>query len=133
MKDSSVPRSKVVSHERFLMFRSAVELQRAAEGLRAMTAAFEHFNDVVDTACEEARASLIQAEETLAEQSGRAAKERSRTLGVLAEGDLDAMVAERDRLLAAERRDCRHCDDYQPAADSFCGRDPVACPRDPEH
>jgi hypothetical protein len=123
-----VPNAKVISHERFLMFRSAVELQRAADGLRAMTEAFDRFNQVVDSACALARSSLIEAEATLSERSGRAAEERCRTLDILEQGDIDAMVAERDRLLLARDRDCRTCPDYAPARPDGCLRAPEDCP-----
>ncbi|CAA7611973.1 hypothetical protein MTBLM5_10256 [Magnetospirillum sp. LM-5] len=123
-----MPSAKIISHERFLMFRSAVELQRAADGLRAMTVAFDRFNQVVDSACEMARASLIEAEQTLSQRSGRAAEERNRTLDILEQGDIEAMIAERDRLLLAHDRDCRTCPDYAPAQPDGCRRSLIDCP-----
>jgi hypothetical protein len=123
-----VPNAKVISHERFLMFRSAVELRRAADGLRAMTAAFDSFNQMVDSACVLARTALTEAEATLSERSGRAAEERLRTLDILEQGDIEAMVAERDRLLLARDRNCRTCADYAPAQPDGCRRPLEDCP-----
>jgi hypothetical protein len=125
-----VTKGKIVSHERFLMYRSAAELQKAADGLRAMTRAFGHFSEVVDDACDEAKRSLTLAERTLVHRSEIAAEERTRTLDVLEEGDLDSMLAERERLLKAERLGCRTCESYAPGERDGCSLAKGECPRE---
>lgn len=92
--------SKVVSCEHFLLRRVASEQQRAAESMRGLVRAVEEFITVVDRACIDAKGELERAlaRTSALQQSGVA--DRRRTQAALDDGGLDAMIAERDRLLA---------------------------------
>ncbi|MCR6630513.1 MAG: hypothetical protein NVV74_10940 [Magnetospirillum sp.] len=95
--------AKVVSCEQFLLRRVAAEQLRAAESMRDMVTAVEQFIEVVDQACAEARGELEQAlARTNALQESGAA-ERRRSWEALENGGLEAMIAERDRLLAGRQ------------------------------
>lgn len=93
--------SNLVPCEQFLLRRVASEQQRAAASMRGLVRAVEEFISVVDQACVDAKAELEQAlARTSALQiSGNA--DRRRTQAALDDGGLEAMIAERDRLLAA--------------------------------
>ena len=95
--------SNVVPCEHFLLRRVASEQQRAAESMRGLVRAVEEFISVVDTACVEAKDELERAlaRTTALQESGSA--ERRRTQEALDNGDLDTLIAERDRLLAKRR------------------------------
>lgn len=95
--------SNVVPCEHFLLRRVAAEQQRAAQSMRDLVSAVEQFITVVDLACGEAKTELelALARTTALQQSGVA--ERRRTQAALEDGGLDAMIAERDRLLAGRR------------------------------
>lgn len=96
--------AEIVTQEQFLLLRAAAEQQRAAESMRDLAQAVGQFVDVVDQACEDAKAEMA---ETLARtQASREQGEetRRRALAVLDRGDLDEMIAERDRLMAERAR-----------------------------
>ncbi len=95
--------TNVVPCEHFLLRRVASEQQRAAESMRGLVRAVEEFISVVDTACVEAKDELERAlaRTTALQESGSA--ERRRTQEALDNGDLDTLIAERDRLLAKRR------------------------------
>lgn len=95
--------TNVVPCEHFLLRRVASEQQRAAKSMRGLVRAVEEFISVVDTACVEAKDELERAlaRTTALQESGSA--ERRRTQEALDNGDLDTLIAERDRLLAKRR------------------------------
>jgi len=95
--------SNVVPCEHFLLRRVAAQQQRAAESMRDLVSAVEQFISVVDHACDEAKDELERAlaRTNALQLSGIA--ERRRTQAALEDGGLDAMIAERDRLLAGRR------------------------------
>ncbi len=92
--------SKVVPCEQFLLRRVAVEQQRAAHSMRSLVEAVGQFITVVDRACIDAKDELERAlaRTTALQQAGM--DDRRRTQAALEDGGLDAMIAERDRLLA---------------------------------
>lgn len=92
--------AKIVPCEHFLLRRVALEQQRAAESMRDMVGAVEQFVTVVDRACVDARQELEQALARTDALRRLGAAERRRTEAALADGGLEAMIAERDRLLA---------------------------------
>lgn len=92
--------AKIVPCEHFLLRRVALEQQRAADSMRDMVGAVEQFVSVVDRACVDARQELEQALARTDALRRLGAAERQRTEAALADGGLDAMIAERDRLLA---------------------------------
>lgn len=96
--------SKVVPTEQFLLRRAAVEQQRAAESMRGLVRAVGQFVAVVDQACEAAKLEMNAALARTSAAQSAAAAERRRSMAVLDDGDLDAMIAERDRLLAERPR-----------------------------
>lgn len=95
--------SNVVPTEHFLLRRAAAEQQRAADSMRNLVRAVGQFVDVVDQACEAAKVEMAEALVRTNEAQRRAAAERERSMAVLDAGDLDAMIAERDRLLEERR------------------------------
>lgn len=92
--------AEIVPCEHFLLRRVALEQQRAAESMRDLVHAVGQFVTVVDQACVDAKDELERAlaRTNALRQSG--ADERRRTEAALADGGLEAMIAERDRLLA---------------------------------
>lgn len=92
--------AKIVPCEHFLLRRVALEQQRAAQSMRGLVDAVEQFITVVDQACVDAKNELEQALARTDALRRSGAAERSRTEAALADGRLEAMIAERDRLLA---------------------------------
>lgn len=95
--------AKIVPCEHFLLRRVAVEQQRAADSMRDLVGAVEQFITVVDRACVDAKQELEQALARTDALRRLGAAERRRTEEALADGGLDAMIAERDRLLAGRQ------------------------------
>jgi hypothetical protein len=96
--------SNIVPTEQFLLRRAATEQQRAADSMRGLVRAVDQFVEVVDQACEQAKAEMSAALARTNAAQRLAADERQRAMAVLDEGDLEAMIAERDRLLAERQR-----------------------------
>lgn len=97
--------SNVVPCEQFLLRRVASEQCRAAESMRGLVRAVQQFTAVVDQACSDAKDQLERAlaRTTALRQAGAA--ERCRAQAALDDGSLDALIAERDRLLARRQVD----------------------------
>lgn len=95
--------TNVVPCEHFLLRRVAAEQQRAAESMRGLVRAVEEFISVVDQACVEAKDELERALARTSALQETGSAERRRTQAALDHGDLDALIAERDRLLAGRR------------------------------
>lgn len=90
----------IVPCEQFLLRRVAAEQQRAAQSMRGLVDAVEQFISVVDRACVDAKGELERALARTAALRQSGADDRSRTEAALADGRLETMIAERDRLLA---------------------------------
>lgn len=90
----------IVPCEHFLLRRVALEQQRAAQSMRGLVSAVEQFITVVDQACADAKGELERALARTDALRRTGADERTRTEAALADGRLEAMIAERDRLLA---------------------------------
>lgn len=96
--------ANVVPCEHFLLRRVAAEQQRAAQSMRGLVRAVDTFINVVDRACVDARGQLDQALARTSALREHTAAERQRTVAALEDGDLEVMIAERDRLLAERER-----------------------------
>lgn len=94
---------EIVPCEHFLLRRVAVEQQRAAQSMRGLVEAVEQFISVVDQACVDAKDELEQALARTTALRQRGADDRLRTEAALADGRLETMIAERDRLLASRQ------------------------------
>ncbi|MBC7950645.1 MAG: hypothetical protein H7Z12_02345 [Rhodospirillaceae bacterium] len=92
--------SNVVSCEQFLLRRTAGEQQRVAESMRGLAQAVDHFVEVVDQACAEAKSELEVALKRTGDLQRHGAAERERAKAALDHGGLDILIAERDRLLS---------------------------------
>lgn len=95
--------ANIVPCEHFLLRRVALEQQRAAQSMRGLVDAVDQFIAVVDQACVEAKDELERALARTDALRRSGADERSRTEAALADGRLEAMIAERDRLLAGRQ------------------------------
>lgn len=93
----------IVPCEHFLLRRVAMEQQRAADSMRGLVAAVEQFITLVDQACVDAKGELERALARTAALRQSGADDRLRTEAALADGRLETMIAERDRLLAGRQ------------------------------
>lgn len=115
--------AEVISCENFLLLRAAAEQLKAAHSMRELAAGYEALRNQVVEACDAARAIMDQSAALSGLQASAGAAERERSLKALEGGDLDEMIAERDRLMAALQRDCLRCDGYSPFDDHPCCKD----------
>ena len=91
--------AKVVSWEYLLLRRAANQQQQAAQSMRALASSYGEFSNRLDLACTEAREIVLRSSELTERMAAQGAADRARSLAALEGGDLDAMIAERDRLL----------------------------------
>lgn len=93
----------IVSCEQFLLRRVAMEQQRAAQSMRGLVEAVDQFISVVDQACVDAKGELERALARTDALRRSGAADRLRTEAALADGRLETMIAERDRLMAGRQ------------------------------
>lgn len=91
---------QIVPCEQFLLRRVAQEQQRAAQSMRGLVHAVQTFVSVVDQACVDAKGELELALARTSALRQRGAADRRMTEAAFADGGLDVLIAERDRLLA---------------------------------
>jgi len=92
--------SKLVPCEQFLLRRVAREQQRIAQSMRDLVEAVGQMITATDQACMEAKGELERALARTAALRQAGIDNCRRTQAVLENGGLEAMIAERDRLLA---------------------------------
>lgn len=90
--------AKICSFNQFLLRRAAAADLKAAGVLKDMAGRAGQWCETIESACANAEEMLTAAIGRSSEAVAGSQQERQRTLSVLESGDLDRMIAERDRL-----------------------------------